>query len=166
MIAAVFARIEPRRSAGGSIVACKASLPPSRLAPAASHEPATRARQGGFLLRLQPFFQAGEVIFRGPRQKFEPLIKELLGFPYGHDDVLNALAYVLEIKPGEAIHPRFGSEHVIDAMPPGVLSHGRKNLLIDSDGRHTVAILIALYQERTFVIADWLESSAPGLVTE
>jgi hypothetical protein len=35
----------------------------------------------GFLLRLQPFFQAGEVIFCGSRQKFEPLIKELLGFP-------------------------------------------------------------------------------------
>jgi hypothetical protein len=73
----------------------------------------------GFLLRLQPFFQAGEVIFMGPRQKFEPLIKELLGFPYGHDDVLNALAYVLEIKPGEAIYPSFMSGHVIDVMPPG-----------------------------------------------
>ena len=65
--------------------------------------PPRGAGKEGFLLRLQPFFQAGEVIFCGSRQKFEPLIKELLGFPYGHDDVLNALAYVLEIKPGESI---------------------------------------------------------------
>jgi hypothetical protein len=118
----------------------------------------------GFLLRLQPFFQAGEVIFCGSRQKFEPLIKELLGFPYGHDDVLNALAYVLEIKPGEAIYPSFTSGHVIEGLPPGVISHGQKHLLLDSDGKHTVAILIALYQERTFVPADWCEPSAPGLV--
>jgi hypothetical protein len=118
----------------------------------------------GFLLRLQPFFQAGEVVFCGPRQKFEPLIKELLGFPYGHDDVLNALAYVLEIKPGEAIYPNFMSEHVIDVLPPGVISHGHKHLIIDSDGKHTVAVLVSLYQERTYVVADWCESSAPGLV--
>jgi hypothetical protein len=115
----------------------------------------------GFLLRLQPFFQAGEVIFCGSRQKFEPLIKELLGFPYGHDDVLNALAYVLEIKPGEAIYPSFTSAHVIDA---GIITHGQKHLLLDSDGKHTVAILVSLYQGRTFILADWCEPAAPGLV--
>jgi hypothetical protein len=117
----------------------------------------------GFLLRLQPFFSAGEVVFCGSRQKFEPLIKELLGFPYGHDDVLNALAYVLEIKPGESIYPSFTSGHVIDITPPVVVSHGRKHLLLDSDGRHTVGVLIALYQERTYVVADWCESAAPGI---
>jgi hypothetical protein len=113
----------------------------------------------GFLLRLQPFFSAGEVSFCGPRQKFEPLIKELLGFPY-----LNALAYILEIKPGEPNQANFTNSHVIDVMPPSVISHGQKHLLLDSDGRTTVAILIALQQERTFVLADWCESSAPGLV--
>jgi hypothetical protein len=126
--------------------------------------PPRGAGKEGFLLRLQPFFQAGEVIFCGSRQKFEPLIKELLGFPYGHDDVLNALAYVLEIKPGEAIYPSFMSEHVVDIMPPGIVSHGQKHLLLDSDSRTTAAILIALHQERTFVLADWCESAAPGLV--
>jgi hypothetical protein len=77
--------------------------------PLGSMNPPRGAGKEGFLLRLLPFFQAGEVIFCGSRQKFEPLIKELLGFPYGHDDVLNALAYVLEIKPGEAIYPSFMS---------------------------------------------------------
>jgi hypothetical protein len=118
----------------------------------------------GFLLRLQPFFSAGEVVFCGSRQKFEPLIKELLGFPYGHDDILNALAYVLEIKPGESVYPSFTSGHVIDIMPPVVVIHGRKHLLLDSDGKHTVAVLVSLYQERIYVVADWCESSAPGLV--
>jgi hypothetical protein len=118
----------------------------------------------GFLLRLQPFFQAGEVIFCGSRQKFEPLIRELLGFPYGHDDVLNALAYVLEIKPGEAIHPSFMAEHVVDAVPPIAIHHGQKHLLLDSDGKHTVAILVSHYQGRTYVLADWCEPAAPGLV--
>jgi hypothetical protein len=102
-------------------------------------------------------------VFCGTRQKFDPLIRELLGFPYGHDDVLNALAYVLEIKPGEAIYPGFMSEHVIDAVPPSVVNYGQKHLLLDSDGKHTVAILVSLYQGRTFVIADWSEPAAPGL---
>ena len=49
-------------------------------------------------------------------------------------------------------------------MPPGAVSHGHKHLLLDSDGRTTAAILIALHQERTFVLADWCELAAPGLV--
>jgi hypothetical protein len=49
-------------------------------------------------------------------------------------------------------------------MPPGVIERGQKHVLFDSDGKHTVAILIALHQERTYVVADWCESSAPGLV--
>jgi hypothetical protein len=57
-----------------------------------------------------------------------------------------------------------GSEHVVDVMPPSVISHGHKHLLLDSDGRHTVGVLVALYQERIYVVADWCESSAPGLV--
>jgi hypothetical protein len=69
----------------------------------------------------------------------------------------------LEIKPGEAIHPSFTSGHVIDVMPPGAITHGQKHLLLDSDGKHTVAILVSLYQGRTYVIADWCEPSAPGL---
>jgi hypothetical protein len=32
-----------------------------------------------FLLRLQPFFAAGEVIFRGPRQKFQALVVLRIG---------------------------------------------------------------------------------------
>jgi hypothetical protein len=39
----------------------------------------------------------------GPRHKFQKLIDELLGFPYGLKDTVNALAYMLEIKPGEPI---------------------------------------------------------------
>jgi hypothetical protein len=50
-------------------------------------------------------------------------------------------------------------------MPPSVISHGHKHLLLDSDGRRTVGVLVALYQERIYVVADWCESSAPGLVT-
>jgi hypothetical protein len=106
-----------------------------------------------FLLRLEPFFAAGEVIFMGPRTKFKKLIEELLGFPYGLVDTVNALAYMLEIKPGEAIYPGFMSEHVIDAVPTSVVNYGQKHLLLDSDGKHTVAILISIHKERTYVIA-------------
>jgi hypothetical protein len=47
-----------------------------------------------FLLRLQPVFAAGEAVFCGERQQFRKLIDELLGFPYGLKDTINALAYM------------------------------------------------------------------------
>jgi hypothetical protein len=85
-----------------------------------------------FLLRLQPLFVAGEVIFCGQRQQFQKLIDELLGFPYGLKDAINALAYMLEIKPREPIFARFNNNHVVDPFQP---SRGtRLYLLMNSNG--------------------------------
>jgi hypothetical protein len=75
-----------------------------------------------FLLRLQPLFASGEVIFCGQRQHFQKLIGELLGFPYGLKDTINALAYMLEIKPGEPVYARFRNEHVVERFQPAAIS--------------------------------------------
>jgi hypothetical protein len=54
----------------------------------------------------------------GPRDKFQKLIDELLGFPYGLKDTINALAYMLEIRPGEPVHPSFGNAHAVNGFQP------------------------------------------------
>lgn len=64
----------------------------------------------------QAIFRHREVVFMGP--KFQKLIDELLGFPYGLKDTVNALAYMLEIKPGEPVFARFGNAHVAEAFQP------------------------------------------------
>lgn len=108
-----------------------------------------------FLLRLQPFFAAGEVIFCGQRQQFQKLIDELLGFPYGLKDTINALAYMLEIKPGEPIYARFQNEHVADAFQPS--RRAEPYLVLNSDGLWSCAILIESFNEGLRVVADWCE---------
>jgi hypothetical protein len=108
-----------------------------------------------FLLRLQPLFAAGEVIFCGQRQQFQKLIDELLGFPYGLKDTINALAYMLEIKPGEPIHARFQNEHVADSFQPS--RRAEPYLLLNSDGLWTCAILAESINEGVRVLADWCE---------
>lgn len=108
-----------------------------------------------FLLRLQPFFAAGEVIFCGQRQQFQNLIDELLGFPYGLVDTINALAYMLEIKPGEPIYARFQNEHVAESFQPSRKSS--PYLLLNSDGLWSCAALVESLAEGIRVISDWCE---------
>jgi hypothetical protein len=108
-----------------------------------------------FLLRLQPFFAAGNVVFCGQRQQFKKLIDELLGFPFGLKDTINALAYMLEIKPGEPIYARFQNEHVADSFQPS--RRAEPYLLLDSDGLWSCAILVESLNEGLRVLADWCE---------
>jgi hypothetical protein len=109
-----------------------------------------------FLLRLQPVFAAGEAVFCGERQQFRKLIDELLGFPYGLKDTINALAYMLEIKPGEPVYSQFRNAHVTDGFQP---SRGRQMyLLLHSDtGGWSGAILVETGDQRLLVLADWCE---------
>lgn len=108
-----------------------------------------------FLLRLQPLFAAGEVIFCGQRQRFQKLIDELLGFPYGLVDTINALAYMLEIKPGEPIYGRFRNEHVVERFQP--VRRSDPYVLLNSDGLWSCAILVETIDEGLRVLADWCE---------
>jgi hypothetical protein len=108
-----------------------------------------------FLLRLEPFFAAHEIIFCGSRSKFQKLIDELLGFPYGLVDTINALAYMLEIRPGEPIYSIFRNDHVVDGFQPS--RRADPYLLIHSDGIWSCGILVEALGEGLRIIADWCE---------
>ena len=117
-----------------------------------------------FILRLQPLFAAGEVIFCGQRESFGPLVKELLGFPYGAKDVINALAYMLEMKPGIPVYENFAQENVFD--PVFVEASGTPFLILGSDGNSTAGVLVRSKQGFIYVTHDWLEAGNCGDIIE
>jgi hypothetical protein len=109
-----------------------------------------------FLLRIQPFFSNHEVVFCGQRQQFQKLIDELLGFPYGLNDTINALAYMLEIKPGEPVYARFRNEHVVEgSFQPS--RQAQPYLLLNSDGLWSCSVLVEGLDEGLRIVADWCE---------
>jgi len=116
-----------------------------------------------FLLRLQPFFSAGEVIFRGPRQKFQALVDELLGFPYGLKDTINALAYMLEIRSGDPVFPSF-TRSLVMGGPPWGSARATNILLLNGDSRRCVAVIAASSAEALHIVSDCLEEGSPATV--
>ena len=114
-----------------------------------------------FIEGLQSYFASGQVVFCGPRQSFDALIKELLGFPHGRRDTANALAYMLEIKPGVPIYENFCRENICEDIDH---TRGEKYLLLNSDSRSTCGVLVCTQGGSLSVVADWLEPGDPGAV--
>lgn len=72
-----------------------------------------------FIMGLQPFFKAGDVILVGGRQAHAQLVAEMLNFPSGSLDVLNALAYALKVFSGDIVYEDFGESNIAPAHDPG-----------------------------------------------
>jgi len=78
--------------------------------------PQDRNKQS-FIMGLHPFFAAGDVVFVGGRGSHPQLTAELLNFPGGRLDILNALAYSLRMFAGQPVYEDFGDENVLEALP-------------------------------------------------
>ncbi len=65
-----------------------------------------------FIMGLQPFFKAGDVILVGGRGMHQALVAEILNFPGGKVDVLNALAYALRMFAGQSVYEDFGESNL------------------------------------------------------
>ncbi len=132
--------------------------------PLSSINPPKGKSKESFILGLQPLFAAGQIIFCGQRQSFDNLVKELLGYPYGLRDTINALAYMQMLKPGVPIYENFAQENVFD--PLLVEAKGTPFLLLNSDTRSTAGILVRSKSGVVQVVADFLESGDPGNIVE
>jgi hypothetical protein len=110
-----------------------------------------------FIRNLQPFFKAGEVIFVGDGH--EQLKSQLVNFPTGRKDIPNALAYALVLRPAKQVYS-FWPEHIVHEMrawPDTPLW-----LVLNSDQRCTVGILIQLRQGKYRVLMDWCRDGTPA----
>jgi hypothetical protein len=121
--------------------------------------PSDRSKEQ-FILGLQPWFKAGDIVLVGGKSKHTHLVQEILNFPSGKRDVLNALAYAQRVFGGEAMYGEFGQDnivslHTVDASSELLLGlHATMSetcgVLLEVDGRHLT------------VLADFTSALAPG----
>jgi hypothetical protein len=73
-----------------------------------------------FIMGLQPFFKGGDIVLVGGRGMHPQLVAEILNFPSGKRDILNALAYALRMFAGQPVYEDFGEANVAPAREPGL----------------------------------------------
>lgn len=109
-----------------------------------------------FIKTMQPYFKAGEVIFTKPMPE---LMRQLLAFPTGKIDFVNALAYSLKLQPGQPMYD-FGMGCIQEELP-----RARDNplyLAINGSPQCTAAVLLQLRNGGLHIFADWLREGDPG----
>lgn len=104
-----------------------------------------------FIKGLQPFFAAREVVFA---KDLPELREELLNFPYGKLDIVNALAYAIRLRPGAPVYPGFTQQHVAHF----VVNRQRASmwLALNATPGLLAAVLVALQDGGIHVIHDWV----------
>ncbi len=112
-----------------------------------------------FIRGLQPYFSAREVIFAN---EMPELRKQLLGFPTGHIDAPNALAYMLRMKMGQPIYDNFREEMIDEdaRLKPKQTSW----ILLNSNNQITTAVLVQMQAGRMVVLWDAIMDGDPGTV--
>lgn len=112
-----------------------------------------------FIGALQPFFAAGEVEFA---VECPEIRKQLLSFPTGRLDAINALAYMLKMRPGAPMIDGFGPLNVVDEMAK---ARGRPlYLALNAFMGMTTAVLCQHVDGALWVLADWVREGEPGEV--
>lgn len=112
-----------------------------------------------FIRGLQPFAEAGDILMCG---EFPELVKELLGFPTGLKDIVNALAYWVRLRGGKPVYEDFGFAHVAPELQPN--RHSPLWLVVNCDpkgGSHTTAVLVQHVNGAMRVFADFVREGTP-----
>jgi hypothetical protein len=109
-----------------------------------------------FIKGLQPFFKAGEVIFA---KELPELKKELLAFPTGRIDALNALAYALKMRPGLPLYEDFSQNNIVEDIPR---SREPWWLAVNATQTFTTAALCQVINGGLYVAADWVREGDAG----
>lgn len=113
-----------------------------------------------FIMGMQPFFQAGDIVLVGGRGAHPKLVAEILNFPSGKRDILNALAYFQRVFSGAPVYEEFGQWNLIDGYEPSA-QHAMA-LAFNAAGAETTAALICIEGERMVVVADWISPVPPA----
>lgn len=103
-----------------------------------------------FIMGLQPFFNAGDIILVGGRGMHAQLVAQFLNFPAGKLDILNALAYALRMFAGDPVYPDFGEANIGPAPEPAT---GERLTSFWNASTNTVVCAIGLRRARHFHIS-------------
>lgn len=110
-----------------------------------------------FILGLQPFAQAGDIVLLGGRSAHPQLIAEWANFPAGPRDIMNALAYSLRMFSGQPVYGDFSGANVAEAP---VARRGETVYVgFNASPNETVAVAFLREGHRIMVAFD---GAAPG----
>ena len=111
-----------------------------------------------FIRQLQPFFRNGNVVFAA---EMPELRSQLLSFPRGRIDGPNALAYIVNLRPGIPIYDDFAPlQHVCEHInwPRGEPLW----VAMNAANGMTTAALVGNLENRIAVLGDWIGEGDPG----
>lgn len=114
-----------------------------------------------FIMGLQPFFQAGDVVLVGGKGMHPQLVAELTNFPGGKLDIANALAYSLRMFAGDPVYEDFGEANVGPA--PGVAASDTVYVCWNASPSELVAVTLLKRDRHWYVPRDF---AAGGPVTD
>lgn len=121
--------------------------------------PQDRSKEA-FIMGLQPFFEAGDIVLVGGRGAHPQLVAEILNFPSGKRDILNALAYAQRVFSGTVVYEDFGERNITSEYEPS--ARDALALCFNASGSDTVAVLVSVEGERLVAVADWISPVAPA----
>ena len=113
-----------------------------------------------FIMGLRPFFIAGDIILVGGRAKHSKLVSQLLNFPSGKKDTLNALAYILRVFAYVPVYGDFGESNIVNRYE--INRHDNLLLGCNATGNETTAVLCAINGRYLTVLADWVSPLMPN----
>lgn len=113
-----------------------------------------------FIMGLQPFFGAGDIILVGGRGAHQQLVAEILNFPSGKRDILNALAYAQRVFSGTVVYEDFGQANLTSEYEPS--ARDALAIAFNASGSETTAVLVSVEGERLVAVADWISPVPPA----
>ncbi len=113
-----------------------------------------------FIMGLQPFFTAGDIILVGGRAAHQQLVAQILNFPSGKKDILNALAYVTKVFSGIPVYGDFSAANIIYGY--SLKANDQLVLGCNSSGTETTAVLCAMNGRCLTVLADFVSPFMPS----
>lgn len=109
--------------------------------------------KNSFILGLQPFYMAGNVVHIGNCKDLEA---ELLNFPTGRCDVLNALAYALKMRVGKPVYEDFGQQHIAETLE--ISKRSKRYLVVSATPAMTAAAMVQFRDGNIYVTNDWVRN--------
>lgn len=107
-----------------------------------------------FIMGLQPFAEAHDIVLVGGRSAHPQLVAEWCNFPAGPRDVMNALAYALKLFGGLPVYEDFSPANIDDAPrpDPGEVIH----VAAHASSSELAACAVMRRERRLYVAGDWL----------
>lgn len=109
--------------------------------------------KNSFIAGLQSFYMAGNIIHSGSCKDLE---QELVAFPTGRCDVVNALAYAPRMRGGKPVYEDFGPHHLAQGLE--VNRRIPRYLVVSASPSMVAAALVQFRDGNIYVLRDWVRN--------